>query len=68
MGWRVRGRVLRAVVMGGGLVSREFRWPMNAVGRVLPVVVIHGWLGDHRYMAADLGPVFAQADGWSGPT
>lgn len=33
-------------------------------GAGVPVVVIHGWLGDHRYMAADLEPVFAQTDGW----
>ena len=34
----------------------------RGVGR--PVVMIHGWQGDHRYMAADLEPVFADAPQW----
>ena len=33
-------------------------------GEGTPVVLIHGWLGDHRYMRADLEPVFAGGSGW----
>lgn len=29
-----------------------------------PVALIHGWQGDHRYMAADLEPVLAEAGDW----
>lgn len=29
-----------------------------------PIVVIHGWQGDHRYVAADLEPVFAEEPEW----
>ena len=33
-------------------------------GSGTPIVLIHGWQGDHRYMSADLEPVFAEAPGW----
>ena len=29
-----------------------------------PVLLIHGWQGDHRYMAADLEPVFEETGAW----
>jgi pimeloyl-ACP methyl ester carboxylesterase len=29
-----------------------------------PVVLIHGWSADRRYMLADLEPVFAASPGW----
>jgi pimeloyl-ACP methyl ester carboxylesterase len=29
-----------------------------------PIVLIHGWQGDHRYMAADLEPVFGEDPAW----
>jgi pimeloyl-ACP methyl ester carboxylesterase len=29
-----------------------------------PVLLIHGWQGDHRYMQADLDAVFEAAGGW----
>lgn len=33
-------------------------------GQGRPIALIHGWQGDHRYMAADLEPVFEAAPGW----
>ena len=33
-------------------------------GAGIPLVLIHGWQGDHRYMAADLEPVFADDHRW----
>lgn len=33
-------------------------------GEGTPVVLIHGWSADHRYMVADLEPVFAKRAGW----
>lgn len=33
-------------------------------GEGLPVVCIHGWSADHRYLAADLEPVFAEHPGF----
>jgi pimeloyl-ACP methyl ester carboxylesterase len=36
----------------------------DIVGDGAPILLIHGWQGDHRYMAADLEPVFASAEGW----
>jgi pimeloyl-ACP methyl ester carboxylesterase len=29
-----------------------------------PILMIHGWQGDRRYMQADLEPVFAEDGGW----
>src|SRR6476646_11271311 len=29
-----------------------------------PVLLIHGWQGDHRYMQADVDAVFEAAGGW----
>jgi pimeloyl-ACP methyl ester carboxylesterase len=29
-----------------------------------PIALIHGWQGDHRYMVADLEPVFVEEPGW----
>ncbi|HEV8154163.1 MAG TPA: hypothetical protein VGP67_01435 [Gaiellales bacterium] len=29
-----------------------------------PVMLIHGWQGDHRYMQADVDAVFEAAGGW----
>jgi pimeloyl-ACP methyl ester carboxylesterase len=33
-------------------------------GSGLPLLVIHGWSADHRYMAADLEPNFDQSSQW----
>lgn len=33
-------------------------------GEGTPVVLIHGWSADHRYMVADLEPVFQRQTGW----
>lgn len=33
-------------------------------GEGAPLVLIHGWSADHRYMAADLEPIFASHPGW----
>jgi len=33
-------------------------------GSGLPLLVIHGWSADHRYMAADLEPNFDQSSKW----
>jgi pimeloyl-ACP methyl ester carboxylesterase len=33
-------------------------------GAGIPIVLIHGWQGDHRYMAADIEPVLAHEPGW----
>ena len=29
-----------------------------------PVLLIHGWQGDHRYMQADVDALFEAAGGW----
>lgn len=34
------------------------------VGEGRPLLVIHGWQGDHRYMMADLEEVFDDSPGW----
>jgi pimeloyl-ACP methyl ester carboxylesterase len=46
------------VVVNGVPVAFEER------GDGAPVVVIHGWSADRRYMQADLEPVFEQRGGW----
>jgi pimeloyl-ACP methyl ester carboxylesterase len=33
-------------------------------GEGRPIVLVHGWSADHRYMVADLEPVFAETPGW----
>jgi pimeloyl-ACP methyl ester carboxylesterase len=33
-------------------------------GDGVPIVLIHGWSADRRYMIADLEPVFATSPGW----
>jgi pimeloyl-ACP methyl ester carboxylesterase len=33
-------------------------------GEGTPVVLVHGWSADHRYMLADLEPTFAGQSGW----
>ena len=33
-------------------------------GRGLPLLVIHGWSADHRYMMADIEPNFDESSGW----
>ena len=37
-------------------------WTSRGEGR--PIVLVHGWSADHRYMLADLEPVFAAYPGW----
>ena len=29
-----------------------------------PILLVHGWSADHRYMVADLEPIFEQCPGW----
>jgi pimeloyl-ACP methyl ester carboxylesterase len=36
----------------------------EVIGEGLPVLLVHGWQGDHRYMAADLERVFEAVGGW----
>ena len=36
----------------------------EVLGEGAPILLIHGWQGDHRYMAADLEPVFEVVGGW----
>ena len=36
----------------------------EAHGEGSPIVLIHGWSADRRYMLADLEPVFAARPGW----
>lgn len=40
--------------------------PLHVVehGAGVPVLLIHGWSADHRYLAADVEPVFAQRPGF----
>lgn len=33
-------------------------------GEGTPILLIHGWSADHRYMLADLEPVFGREPGW----
>jgi pimeloyl-ACP methyl ester carboxylesterase len=33
-------------------------------GEGSPIILIHGWSADHRYLAADLEPVFEEHPGW----
>lgn len=33
-------------------------------GTGAPVIVVHGWSADHRYMLADLEPIFEASPGW----
>jgi len=36
----------------------------ESLGEGRPLVVLHGWGMDHRYMVSDLEPLFRQRDGW----
>jgi len=36
----------------------------EAFGEGRPLVVLHGWGMDHRYMVSDVEPLFGQRDGW----
>jgi pimeloyl-ACP methyl ester carboxylesterase len=36
----------------------------ESFGEGRPLVVLHGWGMDHRYMVSDLEPLFRQRDGW----
>jgi pimeloyl-ACP methyl ester carboxylesterase len=38
---------------------------LHRVGRGRPLVIVHGWSADHRYMRADLEPVFDADTPWS---
>ncbi|OGN89279.1 MAG: hypothetical protein A2Y88_10275 [Chloroflexi bacterium RBG_13_48_10] len=29
-----------------------------------PMVMLHGWSGDHRHVMSDMEPLFKQRDGW----
>ena len=37
----------------------------RALGSGRPLLAVHGWSADHRYLVADLEPVFAARQGWS---
>jgi pimeloyl-ACP methyl ester carboxylesterase len=37
---------------------------LHQVGEGRPLLAVHGWSADHRYLRADLEPVFAQHAGW----
>jgi pimeloyl-ACP methyl ester carboxylesterase len=37
-------------------------YEMRGEGR--PIVMLHGWGMDHRYMVSDMEPLFRQRDGW----
>jgi pimeloyl-ACP methyl ester carboxylesterase len=51
-------RQLSTVVVEGISVDIEKR------GSGLPMLVIHGWSADHRYMMADLEPNFDESSSW----
>jgi pimeloyl-ACP methyl ester carboxylesterase len=34
------------------------------LGEGRPIIMLHGWGCDHRYMVSDMEPVFRQRDGW----
>jgi pimeloyl-ACP methyl ester carboxylesterase len=36
----------------------------EAFGEGRPIIALHGWGMDHRYMVSDLEPLFRQRDGW----
>lgn len=36
----------------------------EAFGEGRPIIVLHGWGMDHRYMVSDMEPLFRQRDGW----
>ena len=36
----------------------------EAFGAGRPIIVLHGWGVDHRYMVSDMEPLFRQRDGW----
>jgi pimeloyl-ACP methyl ester carboxylesterase len=51
-------RQLNTVVVEGISVDIDQR------GSGLPILVIHGWSADHRYMMADLEPNFDESSSW----
>ena len=34
------------------------------LGEGRPIIMLHGWSCDHRYMVSDMEPLFRQRDGW----
>ena len=34
------------------------------LGEGRPIIMLHGWSVDHRYMVSDMEPLFRQRDGW----
>ena len=36
----------------------------ESIGEGRPLVALHGWGMDHRYMVSDMEPLFKQRDGW----
>lgn len=43
---------------------RDADFVYEDVGSGKPLLVLHGWPLDHRHVAADMEPVFAERDGW----
>ena len=37
---------------------------VEEIGQGTPLLVIHGWSADHRYMAADIEPNFSPTSSW----
>jgi pimeloyl-ACP methyl ester carboxylesterase len=33
-------------------------------GKGRPVILLHGWSGNHRHIMSDLEPIFQQRTGW----
>jgi pimeloyl-ACP methyl ester carboxylesterase len=46
------------------LEIRGIEIAVNEIGQGTPLLVIHGWSADHRYMAADIEPNFSPASSW----
>ena len=43
---------------------RDITVHYESFGEGRPIVLLHGWGMDHRYMVSDLEPLFRQRDGW----
>lgn len=50
--------VVESIIVQGIPIAFERR------GEGTPIVLIHGWSGDHRYLDADLEPAFEEDSGW----
>lgn len=43
---------------------RDITVHYELLGEGRPIVMLHGWSVDHRYMVSDMEPLFRQRDGW----